>query len=347
MLHLQKKFLTLVSVIPECYTFFMTKLRVGVLRGGPSSEYDVSLKTGAALLKALPEERYDAHDILIDRAGMWHHFGRPMEPTRILSGLDVVVNGLHGPYGEDGTVQRLLDRSGVPYTGSRPAGAALSMHKGRARDAVRQIGVSIPRGLSFIPSNDVTTGDMAHEVFRQFGPPYVVKPVAAGSSVGVRIVRALPELGDAIADALEDSGSVLVEELIPGREATVGVVDQFREQEVYALPPIEIVPHKGRQFFDYEAKYAGASDEICPGRFSHEEKQALEDAARRIHKHLDLAHYSRSDFIIHPNGRIYFLEANSLPGLTEASLVPKSLEVVGSSLPEFTEHLINLARSKR
>ncbi len=320
----------------------MARTVVGVLRGGPSNEYDVSLKTGAAILNALPEDEYHGYDIFIDREGQWHHFGRPVDPMRALHTMDVVVNGLHGTYGEDGTVQRLLERSGVPYTGPRAEAAALSMHKQRTKELVRRAGVRTPSGLYFALPTFETTGEMAMETFRAVAPPYVVKPSHSGSSVGVYIAPTVNDLNELLGDALDDHQSILVEEYIAGAEATVGVIDNFRGQEVYTLPPIEIVLG-GRKIFDYETKYHPDTKEVCPSSFSNDIKRRLENAAKIAHQALGLTHYSRSDFRVHPSGAVYFLETNSLPGLTETSLIPKALQTVGSSLKEFLVHIISRA----
>lgn len=320
----------------------MSRTVVGVLRGGPSAEYDVSLKTGAAILNALPEDHYRALDILIDKQGRWHQLGRPTDPMRVLHSVDVVVNGLHGTYGEDGAVQRLLERSNVPYTGPRPEGAALAMYKPRAKEIVRAAGLFVPRGVTFMLPDERDSWQMSQQVFNQFAPPYIIKPANSGSSVGLRFAKTINDLNDALADALDAHQAVLVEEFISGSEATVGVIDDFREHDIYALPPIEIVLGP-RACFDYEAKYNGTTQELCPSTFPLGIKRDLEWAARTAHQALGLRHYSRSDFRVHPSGRVYFLEANSLPGLTETSLIPKALKEVGSSLKEFLAHIINKA----
>ncbi len=319
------------------------KTVVGVLRGGPSPEYEVSLKTGASFLAALDEERYHPHDLFIARDGAWHRNGRPMDPLRALTGVDVVINGLHGTYGEDGTVQRFLERSGIPYTGSRASGAALSMHKNRAKVVLREQGIAVPRGLFFALPNDCNAAAMADQVFATFAPPYIIKPAFGGSSVGLTLAKTFMELAHAIADALEAHESVLVEEFIVGQEATVGVVEDFRGQDLYALPPVEIILAND-SLFDYDAKYSGATRELCPSTFSHDLKTRLEDAARTAHESLGLAHYSRSDFRIGRNGKVYFLEANALPGMTAESLIPKALNAIGTSLPQFVDHLVVTAQ---
>ena len=159
--------------------------------------------------------------------------------------------------------------------------------------------------------------------------------------LGIAIARDHAGLLAAFSEAATHGHSILIEEFIPGIEATCGVIEGFRGQELYALPPIEI--RSKNAFFDFEAKYQGESEEIVPATFSDKLKREIEELARKLHRALGLRHYSRSDFIIHPRRGIYFLEVNTLPGLTEESLMPKALKAVGSSLPEFSDHLIKLA----
>ena len=151
------------------------------------------------------------------------------------------------------------------------------------------------------------------------------------------IARNTLELGQVLETLLKVYDQVLVEKLIAGREATVGVLENFRDQSLYLLPPVEIVPRS--EFFDYEAKYDGNTEEICPGRFSTSEKQHLMDAARMVHHTLGLSQYSRTDFILTDDGA-YFLEVNTLPGLTDGSLLPKALDAVGVSFTAFIQHLL-------
>ncbi len=323
----------------------MAKIRVGVLRGGPSAEYEVSLKTGGSILKHLPQEKYQTRDILLTREGAWHIDGLPTQPPRLPHSVDVVFNALHGTFGEDGGVQRILDGIKIPYTGSRAYASTIAMNKALAKEHFSAEGLKVPRHIA------VRDGDAedraAGKIFRTLAPPWVVKPLDNGSSVGVRIVRTIPELIEAIAGAREVSATVLVEEYIRGKEATCGVIDMYRGQEVYALFPIEIIPPAHKSFFDYEAKYGGISRELCPGRFSERQKETLQHMAITAHKALGLAHYSRSDFMLHPTRGIFILETNSLPGLTEESLLPKALAAVGARYDHFLDHVVTLALSRK
>lgn len=321
----------------------MHKIRVGVIRGGPSNEYDVSLKTGATVLNNLPE-KYHVRDILIDRSGVWYMNGLPVTPHETLTHIDVAFNALHGNYGEDGKIQHIFESHGIPFTGSGSFASALGMNKYLSKEIYKKEKIKTPQSKLIESLAEVSKE--AHKIFRAFPLPVVIKPISSGSSVGVTIVKDFSSFEKAVRDAFEHSEAVLVEEFIKGREATCGVIDNFRDQKHYALPPIEIRPH-GDTFFDYAAKYQGKSDEIVPGNFSGAEKRELEALAIAAHKALGLRHYSRSDFIIHPKRGIFILETNTLPGLAQESLMPKALKAVGASISHFLDHIVQLAISKK
>ena len=316
---------------------------VAVLRGGPSSEYEVSLKTGASVLEHLDREKYEPRDIFITRKGEWHHSGIPMFPERALRGVDVAFNAMHGEFGEDGGVQRLLEVLKIPYTGSGTVASALAFNKQRTKLAVEKLGVKVPRGIVVDKGPDIE--EQALHIFRTFPHPAIVKPVIGGSSVGMTLADSFYALKSGLERAFQIAPKVLVEEYIKGKEATVGVIENFRGERSYALFPIEIVPPVKSAFYDYDAKYAGETQLVTPGNFSENEKQELQRIARMAHDTLGLSHYSRSDFIVSKRG-IYFLEVNTLPGLTEHSNMPHALKAVGSKLSEFLDHIISLARRK-
>ncbi len=316
---------------------------VGVLRGGASREHEISLQSGAAILAALSPERYRARDIYIDKSSQWHAEGKPVVPERVLRQIDVALLGLHGEYGEDGEVQRLLERFGTPYTGANSFASSLAMHKVMTKAHAKDAGLATP---DFRYANEMNAAEaVAHDVIRSFHQPVVVKPVAWGSSVGISIVGGYaPVLSAVRALFVAGAEGVLIEEFVRGREATVGVVENMRSEAFYVLPPVEILPPKG-DFFSYDSKYNGRTQEICPGTFSRVETEELQRAAKVAHRMLNLRHYSRSDFIVTPRG-IYYLETNTLPGLTTESLLPKSLAAVGVTFPDFLDHLVNLALAR-
>lgn len=318
-------------------------MRIAVLRGGPSHEYEVSIKTGENVLSILRNrpDKYSPIDVFISKDGTWHLHGRAVPPHKALSHVDVVFNALHGTYGEDGKVQTLLSALNIPYTGSGPVASALAMNKGLAKEVYVRHGLRVPKH-EMVEGN--VSLDKLIQIFRNYLHPVIVKPVDSGSSVGMRLAHTFEELKEAVVHALRHSERALIEEYILGKEATCAVVDGARGQKLYALIPVEIRKPLGSPFFDYEAKYSGESTELCPGSFSPKENREIENAAKLAHEALGLRHYSRSDFIITPKGNIYILETNSLPGLTKESLLPKSLRAVGWDPHDFVEHVISLAK---
>jgi len=319
----------------------MARTIVGILRGGSSSEYDSSLKSGAALLQELPEDRYDTRDIFIDRNGLWHSRGMPAEPARALSQVDVVLNALHGGAGEDGTVQRILQRMGIPYAGSGALPASISLNKIAARNVLRSAGIRIPAGISFTV-RDGTTADMAMKVFSLFPAPYVVKPPMEGSSFGIVIAETLIDLPDAIGDVLDAFGSALVEEYVLGREASVGVIENFRNEQLYTLPPAQIRIPTGSRYLTRKLISDANVDYEVPSNFTHEEKQAIADMARAAHQALGLSHFSNADIMVTKHGP-YLLEVNASPHLHDKAPFHHMLQSVGSSVKDFAEHAVSLA----
>jgi len=319
------------------------------MRGGISPEYDVSLKTGGAVLKNLPKEKYHPVDVLLTKDGTWHIGGLPTDLPKLSKKVDVVFNALHGEYGEDGKVGRLLEHFNIPYTGSRSMPSAISMNKELSKKAFRKAGLRTPKHATIESCRIAEAMKKPHlfqelifDILERVPTPLVVKPVSGGSSVGVFIIDTERDLPGVLQTVAESGWNLMFEEFIAGKEATCGVVENFRGEKIYSLLPIEIRPFTENKFFDYEAKYGGKSEEIIPGNFSKKESQVLQNMAKLAHQSLGLRHYSRSDFIVTPKG-IYILEVNTLPGLTEQSLIPKSLQAVGSSLPEFLDHIIGLA----
>lgn len=320
------------------------RMVVGVLRGGPSREYDVSLKTGASVLGALDRDKYEPRDIFVDRAGEWHVHGLAQHPEKALKGVDVVFNAMHGDYGEDGQVQRILDKLGVPYTGSGALAAALSFNKQQAKEVARRLGVKVAHGQVLEQTDDIES--LAQMLFRTFPHPAVVKPLAGGSSIGLAVADTYHGLERALRHAFEHSPQVIIEEYIPGREATVGIINNFRGEDVYALMPLEIRLPPGACAYDYYTKYEGAPQFVIPAGFSDEHKAELAEAAKKVHAGLELGHYSRSDFKVSKRG-IYFLEVNALPDMFESSEFTHMLNAVGSSRTHFIDHVLTLARNGR
>lgn len=319
----------------------MALIRVGVLRGGTGHEYDVSLSTGAQVLRHLPVEKYEKHDLLIDKNGDWFMDGLPVDPTGLPKRLDIIFNALHGWYGEDGQVQNLLDQLHIPYTGSGHLASALGMNKIIQKDYYREASLKVPLAVVVEAGDDL--GEAANFIFQKISPPWIVKPAAGGSSVGMSLVKQIMQLPAALEEAFRYGEKVLVEEFIKGKEVSCGVVEKFRGQEIYPLLPMEIVTPEEKDFYDYEAKYSHPDTRVRSATISDEDKQAVMAVARKAHEVLGMKHYSRTDMIISPKRGVYVIEINSLPGLTEHSILPNSLEQIGCSRSQFLEHVIDLA----
>lgn len=315
---------------------------VGVLRGGPSHEYKASLETGRILLSHLASERYIPRDIFIDKNIAWYVSGKQVSPQRVLEMVDVVLVGLHGEYGEDGEVQKILDRHGVAYSGSNSYASFLATHKVFAKKYAEENNISTPRYL-LVESSDFIE-QMARGAVRSLIPPVVVKPARGSLAVGTTFATGYQEVQKAIS-ALFDAGAqnVLLEEYIRGKNVSVGIIENFRSEELYTLPPAQITSHgNAGAIISQEKENEKVINVVCPATLSQPQKNKLKSMATKMHRALGLRHYSCSNFIVTPHA-IYHLETNPLPWLNNKSIFPKMLESVGEPLDHFTQHLINLA----
>ena len=269
-------------------------IKVGVLRGGPSAEHEVSLKTGESVLANLPKG-YFGKDIVISKEGDWIFNGAFSRPEKIFRSVDVVFNALHGAFGEDGKVQQILETFGVPYTGSGALASAAAMNKILAKGFFVKAGLLTPRAAA--NKEGELPVEFAKRVLRTIGPAWVVKPASSGSSVGISIAHNFQDLVKAISMfGGSTSKQIIIEEYIRGRETTCGVIDNFRKQEHYTLPVVEIITPEESDFFDYKAKYGGGTREVCPANFDQSVKTKIEYMARRGHQILGCRHYSRAQF---------------------------------------------------
>lgn len=320
----------------------MLHKRVAVIRGGPSTEYAVSLRSGAAMLEALRGLGYSVKDVIITKQGEWLESGMSRAPHHILADIDVVCLALHGRYGEDGEVQKLLQRLHVPFTGSRSFPSARAFNKHLTKEHVSLHGIKTPAAKR-VRREDLDDMDkLIAELNDMLGNELFIKPVSDGSSIGAEYAPSLSHVRDRLPELLELHEELLIEEFIRGREATVGILEGFRGESRYVLPVVEIVTPRLAQFYDHTNKYNGETQQHCPARFTYEEKQKLADMAALAHEVLELTQYSRSDFIL-SDGEIYFLEANTLPGFTERSNYPLAAAAVGLTFPELVRFLVETA----
>ena len=314
-----------------------TKLCVAVLMGGPSSEHEISLRSGQGVAKALEGERYAPLPITIRKDGQWVFPGKA--PLSIYDALprlrdlevDCVFIALHGHFGEDGKIQGLLDILGLPYTGSGCAASALAMDKVRSKSVVQAQGIRVAAHIAFDKAAwDGDPENTAAAVARDIGFPCVVKASCQGSSFGIEMPQDAAALPAAIDAVFQTDDYLLVEEFVTGTEVTCSVLDAEPNGKIRALPVTEIRP-KTSAYFDYEAKYTpGASDEITPAEISPEMTTVVQEMAEHAHDVVGCRGWSRSDFIIDGLGPVW-IEVNTVPGLTETSLYPQACAAAGIS----------------
>ncbi|MEK7558319.1 MAG: ATP-grasp domain-containing protein [Patescibacteria group bacterium] len=321
-------------------------IRVGVIRGGISDEFEISIKTGGNVLKLLPPDKYKGVDILITRDGTWHVGGIPKKLDELDLHIDVVFNALHGEYGEDGKVSRVLEEAGISYTGSEAIPSSLASNKSLTKETLRRAGIKTPPGMFIEDYRDrVNEGDrvdkvheLAIKIFQSIPPPWVLKPARGGSSINTFVAKSFDELKTALNNLFDYGSDLIVEQYIHGKEVSTGVIENFRRERLYPLMPVEV--KKKGDLFGFAEKQE--PELLCPSTLSRAEKDAVMDAAIRAHKVLGLRDYSVSDFIVTPQS-VYLLEVNNNPKCAECSIMAKSLDAVGSDIGELADHLITLA----
>jgi len=308
--------------------------KIVVLMGGPSTEREVSLRTGSAICEALLAKGCNVTGLDLDRQ---------VVANLLLEKPDVVFIAVHGKYGEDGVVQGILDLLEIPYTGSGVLASALAMDKALSKKVFTASNIPTPRAMIFGPAEQrLGIVAMTDRIYSQFTLPVVVKAATQGSSIGVTIVNEKEALGVAVEAAFGYSETVVVEQYISGKEITVAVWGNDTPQ---ALPIIEIAPISGR--YDYQSKYTkGATEYIVPARLPKDVYQAIQQTAVEAHQALYCKGISRVDFMVENNGDFYVLEVNTVPGMTETSLVPKAAAAQGINFGDFVLNLIELALQK-
>lgn len=305
----------------------MEKITLALLSGGDSSEREVSLNSGKQVYDALDKDKYDIvrYDPKTDLPKLIADANR----------LDAALIILHGPNGEDGTVQGLLDLLKIPYQGSGVLGSAVAMNKVISKQLYQRSGIPVPPDV-VVHRNDHPSAD---DVIDRLGLPVVIKPAFAGSSVGMTIVRSADAIGSALDKAFQHGGTALAEAYIDGVELTCGVMGN---DDLEAFPLIEIIPDDDHEFFDYEAKYtAGVTREICPARIDDSLTEKAQSYAKMAHRALFCRGYSRTDLILKGQD-IYVLETNTIPGMTATSLLPQAAQVAGYSFSALLDRLIEL-----
>lgn len=314
----------------------MKKLTIALLAGGISSEREISLQSGDQVHEALDKKKFDVI-----------RYDPKTDLNRLVAeapNIDAALIILHGPYGEDGTVQGLLDLLDIPYQGSGVLGSAIAMNKLVSKHLYERFGLPVPPYIVIQHNNAIDP----EEYLERLGMPLVVKPVKGGSSVGISIVKSKESLKNAVDEAFTHDDTVLIESYIDGIELTGGVIGN---KNLEALPIIEIIPDKEHEFFDYEAKYtAGITREICPARIDEDLTVKAQTYAKMAHSSLFCKGYSRTDMILKKR-EIYIIETNTIPGMTATSLLPLAARSAGIGFSQLLDRLIELSieehKSKR
>ncbi len=330
-------------------------MKIAVVFGGNSEERDVSIASGVQVINGLRECGHEVVAIDSAQGQLTEHQERKLQQFQILdippascdltfttrlpatvmtaldvSQLDLVFIALHGGAGEDGTIQSLLDVSGIPYTGTGHVGSTLAMDKDLSKRIMQAAGIPTPAWQMCSPANT--------DIVNNLEFPVIVKPNAQGSTVGLSLVHRAAELSAAIAKAGEFGDEIMLEAYIPGRELTVGILDNE------ALAVGEIIVEA--EIFDYQSKYQGLTNEIFPAEITLKQQQTIQQIGLSVHKALKLNCYSRIDFRMDESGGLWVLEANTVPGLTAMSLLPQSATAAGIEFPALCDKICHLALNK-
>ncbi|WP_258360513.1 D-alanine--D-alanine ligase [Moorella sulfitireducens (nom. illeg.)] len=306
-------------------------MKIAVLMGGPSSEREISLKSGAAVATALEARGHQVMKIDLD--------GEVAARLKAFA-PDVVFNALHGRPGEDGSVQGLLEILGIPYTGSRVLASAITMDKIITKRILRQAGLPTPDFLSWTATRYAAgREEVRKRILKDLGLPVVIKAPTQGSTIGTFIVKEEGELAPAIEAALKYDPCFMAEAFLPGPEITAAVLGN---NDPIVLPLIEIVSHTG--FYDYTAKYTpGLSDHIIPPRLPEGVLNAAASLAREAYILLGCRGFARVDMIVAGGQSPQVIEVNSVPGMTATSLVPDAARAAGIDFPELVQKIVDLA----
>ena len=314
----------------------MTK-NIAIVCGGNPGEYDISIGSANVVSKNLESKKYIGYQIVI-KGGDWYYekdgakypvdkndFSLNFDGEKVI--FDGVFNAIHGTPGEDGKLQGYFDMIGLPYTSANHATSGLTFNKHFCNRFVNSYGVKSANSLSFTRKDKVEK----EEVIKSLGLPLFVKPAESGSSVGISKVNAETEFDEAVKNAFAEGERILIEEFIKGREIACGLVN--RGNELIVFPLTEIVSKK--DFFDYEAKYtAGLADEITPAEVTEEIEQDIKTLSTFLFREMDCKGFVRFDYILTEND-FYFLEVNTIPGISEASIMPQMAKAYGMSIGDF------------
>lgn len=317
------------------------KTRVGVLRGGLGPEYNISLETGSYVLANISKEKYHPIDIFIDHDGVWHKNGIAFNPEDLADHVDVIFNCLHGIDGEDGRIQKFLEKLEIPFVGSDSLSSALTGYKYAAKERLGVLGYATPKYVVLKNLSESQENKHDHirrkamEVFKKMPGPWIIKPILGSASTHTYLVTTFAEL-ISILDYLSTLfDEILVEEFVKGKEVAAAILEGYRNEEHYCLPVHEVVQNESSE----TPRPMGLHRAYIVGN-DFEEKSRIEEMTRHIHKEFGMQDFSLVEYIITPKKEVYVLEVDSLPILAQGTGIHKMIESVGMSESEFIEHLI-------
>jgi len=312
---------------------------IALVYGGNSDEWDISVKSGKNVASVLDRSKYNVVEILYhnDEWSVENGTIDPSDFSCVVGGdkvkFDIALIMIHGTPGEDGIIQRYFEKLGIPCSTCSSDVLATVFDKHECKKSMDGLGVAMAKDRFLTRDDDYDIDEIVGEL----GLPLFVKPCDGGSSYGVTKVKAVSDLESAIRFAFEVGKTILIEQAIDGTEMSQGVFSAAGK--VIALPVTEIVPHN--EYFDYEAKYLGASDEICPARITEEQEERISDSTTAIYRHFGCKGLIRIDYILDKKGIPYFLEVNTVPGMTGASIVPVQIRTAGLSLSDVMDSILS------
>lgn len=316
----------------------MARLRVAVVYGGPSREHDISVLSGESILEHIDKTVYDVEGILISQDGQWMIGQKPVTLTDAVEHLrahfDFVLLGLHGTFGEDGTLQSYLEEAGIPFSGSHSHASRVAMDKHETSRLYIDAGFSVPKEVVLMAGYETKLSNELDE----FEFPVIVKPVSQGSSFGISKAENRSKLEEAIIVALKEDSRVIVQEYIKGQEVSAGVIEN-ELGELTALPPTELIPLMS-DIFDYDSKYTpGGAKEITPAETDELTIRRIQKLAVSAHRVIGCSGYSRTDMILRCD-TLYMIETNTLPGMTNLSILPQQAKASGIPFTKLIDLII-------
>jgi D-alanine-D-alanine ligase-like ATP-grasp enzyme len=298
-----------------------TKKRVGILRGGAGVDYASSIKKGGDIISHIHENlgnKYKTFDILIDKNHIWHFNGTPIVPSDLVTKIDIAWNATHH------SISNILDSLSIPHISTGSFSSSLANNRNLMREHVRKIGLDMPRAIvlpvyqkDFDGPREKYAMKKARDIFEKFSSPWIVKSYTPDDNMGIHMAKTFPELIYAIEDGVNHEKSILVEEFIPGKIATVHTVPHFRNEEMYTFPLVNTF-----------------------GVFETEERERLLTLAKDLHRHLGATHYLKSDFVLNPHGKIYLLQIDGVPDLRSDSHFSQACDSVGTKIEDVVEHML-------